>query len=188
MIVELVGLPGSGKSFLAPRIAAEHGVPIVRVGRLGQRPLYALLFAFSHPRLAFQLLAISHEQSQGALRQIKRHRLVSALAKELKVRILGGGLIDEGLFQILLTLYEAPAEPARTEELLSMLPKADYRVYFVEAPEEMRQRRVRERGKTPRGELGPAYEAKWGRTLTANLATLKSLAPRRFDCVNVRND
>jgi dephospho-CoA kinase len=188
VIVELVGLPGSGKSFLAPKIAAEHGVSIVRVGRLGQRPLCALLFGLLHPRLTLRLLSVCREQSQGALRRMKIHRLVSALAKEQKARILGGGLIDEGIFQILLTLYESFAEPATIEEMLSMLPKAAYRVCFVEADDERRRRRMQARGKVPRVELGPAHQMQWQKTLAANLATLKSAVIARFDGVTVRND
>jgi dephospho-CoA kinase len=188
VIVELAGLPGSGKSFLAPKIAAEHGVSIVRVGRLGQRRLYALLFGLLHPRLVLRLLATCRAQSRGALRRMKTHRLVSALAKEQKARMIGGGLIDEGIFQILLTLYETPAEPARIEEMLSLLPKAAYRVCFVEAAEETRQSRMQARGKTPRSELGPAHQEPWQRTLAANLATLKSAVIARFDGVTVRND
>lgn len=161
---------------------------IVRVGRLGQRPLYALLFGLLHPSLALRLFAICRAQSQGALRRMKIHRLVSALAKEQKARTVGGGLIDEGLFQVLLTLYETPAEPATIEEMLSLLPKAAYRVCFVEADDETRRSRMQARGKIPRGELGPAHQAQWQRTLAVNLATLKSAVIARFDGVTVRND
>lgn len=189
MIAELLGLPGSGKTHLAPILAAENRLPLIRVGRLGQRRLYAWLFALLNPRLARSLRRRCKEESGNdtALRRIKEHRLTSALAKVQKARMLRRGLIDEGILQVLLASYEREAMPEDFEDILKLLPPDRFRVYIIEADETVRLARMQARGKFPRAELGAAYWQSWNAAQTANLPLLARLLRRRFECRDIAN-
>ena len=185
----MVGLPGSGKSTLAGSVAEKNGIAIIRVGRFGQRRLYARLFAICHSELYRALRRIAVEQSgtNEHLTRINEHRLASAAAKVQKARLLGRGVVDEGVLQFLLGVYERPARVEELETVLLMIPAAGLRICFVQANEATRLARMQARNKVPRAELGSAYQASWQAAQTANVALLHRLCASRFDCVTIDN-
>lgn len=189
MILELVGLPGGGKSFLAPRIAANNGLQIVRVGRLGQRHVYRALFVLSHPRLYRALRRLCGEQAgdNDVVNRMNVRRLGSAVAKTHKARLLGDGLIDEGLFQFLLSVYETPPSVSELAAIIERIPEAGLRILFVQADGAIRDRRMQERNKIPRAELGASYVQRWLRAQENTLASLHAACCLRFTCADLHN-
>jgi hypothetical protein len=189
VIVELFGPSGSGKSYLVPGLAAEHRLPVIRVG-FGQKNILALLFALGHPRLTWRLVRLWHSATREdrTLRGKKFYRLISFLSKEQKARLLRGGVIDEGLLQYFLILHERPVSAPRIEACLALLRPADYLVCIVESSRETRLRRMTERGKVSRGVLGADYQERWQDTLETNAAALSALLTARFTCIVKRND
>jgi dephospho-CoA kinase len=189
VIVELVGLPGSGKTYLAPRLAEQHGIRIIRVGRLGQRHLYAWLFALLNPKLTRALRALCREQSTGNARLLRMnlHRLTSALAKLQRARVMRRGLIDEGILQVVLAAYERPAADAELQAILAQISSEDLCIRFVTADTDTRFRRMHARNKVPRAELGPGYQARWDAVQTQNAALLLRVVRERFACEVIDN-
>ncbi|GEM_PF-6782513 len=189
MIVDLFGPPGSGKSFLAPRLAAEHNVPTVRL-RFGQKYALALMFFATQRPLARALLRLwdLHTRAYPLRRRKKLKRLISFVAKEQKARLRGGGVVDEGIFQYLLVLHEAPVVPAQIDAVLRHLDPGDYLVCIVETRRETRVKRMIDRGSVSRGELGEAYQDKWQSVLAANAGLLAGMFQGRFRCQIVKND
>jgi dephospho-CoA kinase len=189
VIVEFFGPSGSGKSHLVPGLAAEHRLPVIRVG-FGQTHALALLFALTHPRLTWRLLRLWNRKTRedSTLRGKKLYRLISFLAKEQKARLLRGGVIDEGLLQYFLILHERRIVPAEIEECLTLLPASGYLVCIVESDRETRVRRMQARGKVSRGALGEDYQKRWQDTLEENAAALSALLKARFTCRVMRND
>jgi hypothetical protein len=189
VIVELFGPSGTGKSYLASRLATERKLPLVRVS-FGQKHLLAALFALRNPRLVFRLVRLWQRKTRTmrTLRGKKLYRLISFLAKEQKARWLGGGVIDEGLFQFFLILHEEKIVPAEIENCLAPVPRQDYLICIIESDRETRMRRMRRRGKISRAGQGEAYLAHWQDTLEINAVELKAILQDRYACVVQRND
>jgi hypothetical protein len=189
VIVELFGPSGSGKSYLAMGIAAEHRLPVIKV-RFGQKHVLALLFALGHPRLTARLVRLWHRKTREdpILRGKKFYRLVSFLAKEQMARLRRGGVIDEGIFQFFLILHERKVSAPEIEDCLALLRTDDYLVYIIESDRQTRLRRMQQRKKISRGGLGEAYQKRWQDTLETNAVDLKALLAARFRCIVRRND
>jgi hypothetical protein len=189
VIVELFGPSGSGKSYLASRLAVEYEISLVRVS-FGQKHLLALLFALGHPRLSFRLLSLWHRRTRETrtLRRKKLYRLVSFLAKEQKARLMGGGVVDEGIFQFFLILHEEKISPPEIAHCLAPLARADYLVCIVESGPATRLARMQARGEVSRWELGDDYVKRWQQTLETNAAELKAILSADFRCLVRRND
>lgn len=189
MIVELFGPSGSGKSFFAARLAAEHNLKQVRV-RFGQKYFYATRFALTHRAFARRIFAMWNEETRRnpVLRGNKLYRLISFMAKEQKARAMGGGVIDEGIIQYSLILYEGDAPVNAVRDCLALLERPDYFVCIIESDVATRFRRMKERGKVSRWELGEDYTRRWQDVLQANAERLKPILTSLFRCEIVRND
>jgi hypothetical protein len=189
VIVELFGPSGSGKSYVAARLAAEHNLKPVRV-RFGQKYLFATAFAFRHREFARRIFAMWNAETRKnpVLRGNKLYRLISFMAKEQKARRMGGGVIDEGIIQYFLILYEGDAPVEDVRDCLALLERPDYFVCIVESDVATRFRRMRERGKVSRWELGEDYTRRWQDVLQSNAERLKPVLMSLFRCEIVRND
>ncbi len=187
MIVELVGAPGAGKSTLAPALAARHGVPIVKIGRLGQRHFYFALFALRNWRFTVGALREFRRQNRAcpALRgEVKARRFRSMGAKLAKARLTGGGLIDEGVFQGILKIFEHRAASDEIARWLDLVRTPPDRVYIVNAPEALRVERQFARGNVPRHDLN--WED-WHAAFAANLDALTPMLVERYNGEIVSN-
>jgi hypothetical protein len=189
VIVELFGPSGSGKSYFVARVAAEHRVRPIRV-HFGQKYLFALIFVLRHRQFARRIFAMwnSETRKTPVLRGNKLYRLISFMAKEQKARMKGGGVIDEGIIQYFLILYEDTAPVAQVYDCLALLRRPDYFVCIIESDVATRFRRMEERGKVSRWELGDAYVRRWQDVLQSNAELLKPVLTSLFRCETVRND
>jgi len=183
VIVELVGAPGAGKTYLAPILAERCGVPVVRIGRLGQRHFYFALYALGHWRLTREV----HREFRRQLREHpeiagvrKWRRFMSTGAKIAKARLLGHGLIDEGIFQGILKIFEDPATDEQLEHYLRLIGTPPDRVYIVDASDAQRHARMQARNNFPRRELGEANWRHWHKSFTANVAALTPILLERY--------
>jgi hypothetical protein len=190
MIVELVGAPGAGKTHLAPILAARCGVPVITVGRLGQRHFYFALFAMRNWRLTREIFREFRRQERAhpELRaEVKGRRFRSMGAKLAKARLIGGGLVDEGLFQGVLKIFEDPATPEQLEYWLSLIETPPDRVFIVDAPEDQRVARMHARGNVPRLYLGEDNWHHWHAAFTTNFEALKPILLARYHGELVEN-
>jgi len=183
VIVELVGAPGAGKTYLAPILAARCGVPVIKIGRLGQRHFYFALYALTHSRLTrevhreFRRQEREHPELRGVF---KWRRFMSMGAKLAKARLLGGGLIDEGIFQGVLKIFEDPATPEQLEHYLRLIGTPPDRVYIIDVPDAQRTARMQARNNFPRRDLGEENWQHWHKSFAANVATLTPILLARY--------
>jgi hypothetical protein len=190
MIVELVGAPGAGKTHLAPLIAARCGVPVIKVGRLGQRHFYFALYAITHWRLTREIFREfrRQEREHPHLRSVRKWRRFTSMgAKTAKARLIGGGLVDEGLFQGLLKIFEDPATPDQLDYYLRLIGTPPDRVYFIEAGDSERYERMQARNYFPRRDLGEDNWQHWHKSFTANVAMIKPILLQRYRAEIIEN-
>jgi hypothetical protein len=183
VIVELVGAPGAGKTHLAPILAARCGAPIIKIGRLGQRHFYFALYALGHWQLTREVYREFRRQAREhpPLRSVlKWRRFMSMGAKIAKARLLRGGLIDEGIFQGVLKIFEDRATPEQLEHYLRLIGTPPDRVYIIDVPDDVRYARMQARNNFPRRELGEANWQHWHSAFAANLATLTPILLAKF--------
>lgn len=167
MIVELVGLPGAGKTKLAEALEAR-GATVVRGGSPIRLLMNTLLFACKHPFLSLSLTASLFRHAPAGMRYslYMNGYLVSASKWEQAQRLSRRGktaVIDQGHMQLIVSL------PSLPQRLISRLPKPDI-LAVVDAPAAVRGKRMQERGRIPRITLGEREMLRWERSAEAALA------------------
>jgi hypothetical protein len=158
-------------------------VPIIRIGRLGQRHFYFALYALGHWRLTREV----HREFRRQVREhpelravLKWRRFMSMGAKLAKARLIGGGLIDEGIFQGILKIFENPATQGQLEYWLRLIETPPDRVYIIDVSDAQRYARMEARNNFPRRELGEENWQRWHKSFTANVATLTPILLARY--------
>jgi peptidoglycan/xylan/chitin deacetylase (PgdA/CDA1 family)/adenylate kinase len=151
MIIELVGLPGAGKTTLA-RHLAEQGAVVV--GTTSKLRLIAdtLLFELAHPLAALRIAtAIVRKAPTGMHHSLYINGYLLSASKLMRAQRLSRkgkiAVIDQGHAQLVVSLL------GLSPSLIQALPKPDLLI-LVEAPRELRQKRMKDRGRTPREEGG----------------------------------
>jgi peptidoglycan/xylan/chitin deacetylase (PgdA/CDA1 family) len=172
MIIELFGLPGSGKTALAEAMK-EEGAMLVPMPSRTRLIFDAGLFWLLHPLLALKLLAhimrAPHTMRyalfmNGYVGYAARYRRAQALSRAGAIVVL-----DQGFFQLIISLDGLPLA------LLKIFPKPDLLVVVTVGISE-RERRMTFRGWAPREKSGTENRLAWQRSAeTALHNTLPSL-------------
>jgi len=190
MIIEIFGLPGSGKSHFAEKISKERAVPVIHIrGRIEKYAL-ALLFAFAHPItfLFFLRILIAENKSHLALLHHKiRNLYFSVIAREEKAQLSGsGGIIDEGLVHFVLVLYEREISAQELEATLRHIPQKRH-IYIVESGADIRNARMKKRKRVPREGFGLEYRSRWFPVFEHNYQRVKTLVQRTHSYTFLEN-
>ncbi len=188
-VVELFGLPGAGKTFLAEKLARERALPIIVIKNKIVRWLLVFTYACRQPFNFCYFLRLIHRESIGNKRLLfHKWRLFSfAVAKEVKVGWQKAeGVIDDGLFQFALSIYEKKITETEAKLILSRLD-SNRMIVIVEAENEERMIRMKNRGRVPRFFLGENYLKDWQSTLTSNYEQFKSVLVGQFESRLINN-
>jgi hypothetical protein len=94
-------------------------------------------------------------------------------AREQKARLLGGALIDEGLFNFLLTLYETEIPHEDLDIVGPLIATEGRELHIVEADESVRLQRIAARPRFVRREVGPEYFEKWSDVVMKNYVSVR---------------
>jgi hypothetical protein len=91
------------------------------------------------------------------------------MAREQKAEWHQGGVIDEGFLQYLYaSFFETVATREEVGAFLDRIHLSPREVLFVDAPEEIREHRMKMRGRTPRSIFNDAHRAAWKERLSVN--------------------
>jgi hypothetical protein len=189
LIVETFGLSGAGKSTYARRLAAELDLPAIAIRNKPEKHLYYRLFWLLNRPLARFLAERCLDQAKHdpRLRTHKWELYLKVVGREQKARLYRGGVIDEGLINFLLTLYE---EPIPADDLIiygELLPPHRRQIHIVETSEAKRLNRLAVRERIGRKDFGDEYYAKWSEIVLANYRVVKRWVESRYDCRTIAN-
>jgi hypothetical protein len=189
LIVETFGLSGTGKSTYARELAAELRLPMIAIRNKLEKYFYYWLFWLLNPRLAGFLATRCLDQSRHdpRLRAHKWELYLKAVGREQKARVFRGGVIDEGLINFLLTLYEEPIPPHDLLLYRDLLPPQERQIHILETNEAERLKRISARNRVGRKNFGEEYYEQWSRVVAENYRAVKRWAEHHYDCRTIVN-
>lgn len=164
MLVEMYGLSGSGKSTLAKELA-EKDTSIKHVSAQYNN-VEVFRFMFRHPVLSFawlgEMLFLALRHNEWTLFRYRLSIILRTFATFGYAERIPKGvvLLDEGLFQRVLSIYEKERSAKSLERLMKLIPKVDLLI-LVDRGNESRYIRFDNNKDHPRAKLGEAYLASW---------------------------
>jgi len=190
MIIELFGLPGSGKTYLADKIFQTQKIRLAKINNFWERYLLIILFVILHPFILGKLLtliAAENKKDKFLLKHKLKNLLPSTIAQEQKARFMKKSLIDPGFFQFFLTIYERKI----TSDDLHWISKyfnRHYKILIIEADDKIRKKRMSNRDRVPRIGLGQEYVDGWFEILEHNFLIIKEYIKNNFKYEIIKNN
>ncbi len=187
MIIQLVGLTGSGKTTAAPVIAQRQRSQVIAEPARPIRYLLFALYVLTHPQLMAAIVraVVRETWPSGRLLLYKAQLLVGTLAKEQLAAFLREGVVDGGIAQYLYTIFEGPISTAELLPFKRYLRTGNQTIYLFDIEDENLLARLARRGRLPRAFMGEDYQARWLRVTMANHETIRAFLLAECDCMVV---
>ncbi|MFI5260372.1 MAG: polysaccharide deacetylase family protein [Candidatus Paceibacteria bacterium] len=166
MIIELVGLPGAGKTTLVQDMKAKGAVTVPFPSH-AHLVSDAILFWILRPVLAFNLLSFILLRTERNMRYtIFMNGYLGYAAQYHRARVLSRSgavvVLDQGFFQLFLSLSNLPFS------ILKSFPRPDLLTVVV-TDMTTRESRMVSRGRIPREELGTENRLAWQKKIETKL-------------------
>lgn len=187
MIIELYGLPGSGKTTFARALSREGGFEIIKIRNPFELFARNIFFFFRHPVKFLWLLffTVAYAGGFSFLYYKFMNVFLQVNAKYQKAASRRKAIIDQGYWQNALSLFEYPVSKETLKKYLKYVLPTDVLVVF-DLPEETRDTRLKERGYASRDRYPAEYRAKFESAYRANHKLL--LRNLSGDYLFIRND
>ena len=171
MTVELVGLPGVGKSTIAKALT-KNGWEIIQADSRSELLWYNLVFLLYHPIRFFLLLGyiFAHANSFSEWYLLFMNNFLHVNAKYIKAKKYEKAIIDQGYTQNIVSFFTKPADTQAINQYLNTVLKPDL-VILLTAPQEIRKKRLRQRGYGVRDRSGDISTQQWLQAADKNLST-----------------
>lgn len=184
MIIEVIGLPGSSKSTLCKEIVKEiSNAHIIEAPKRFPRLFYFLSYSLKHPMfILFWKTKILQEGSVGLYRYIFHLWWTSVAKYEKALSQRGISIIDEGMVQRILTVFEHKVSEKTIKKALNNILIPDIMVISVDGTFD-RFVKWDNKNNSPRCKKGQKYLEDWKDIITHNhdilLKVLKKKYPQR---------
>jgi broad-specificity NMP kinase len=177
MIIELYGLPGSGKTTFAKRLAENNGFEIIKVRNKFSLFFYNFLYLIKHPvKFAATLFYIFGNFGD---KRLVYYKLMNCFfqynARYQKALRRPRAVLDQGYFQNILSVFEKPLTDAQLQRYLKYFLLPDV-LFIFDLPFEEAKKRMEERGYIPRQKMGEEYLRRLEPIVAANHTAFKKIA------------
>lgn len=162
MLIELVGLPGSGKTTFAKRLAEGGRFTVVKIANPFELLWYNALFFARHPTVSLRtFIWLCRHRGDARFWYAKLTNLfLQHNAKYMKAARYARAVIDQGHHQNALSLFDMRIPDRVLDRYVAILPKPDLLCFFV-ADKETRDQRLRSRGYGARDEWEGDTRRQW---------------------------
>jgi thymidylate kinase len=189
LIIECVGLSGTGKSTAAAALAARLAAERVDVD--GRREIIGLNLRalLRHPLKYVRRTsrALNRRESSDIRRYLLRHVFLQRNAVAEKARRYSLAIVDEGHLSNVFSAFEKPLTEHQLVREIKSFDVPDLVLRFT-LPEEERKKRLEQRGYFV-GSDEPEYLLRWERAMLANEVLLAELLERlQIPCITVDAD
>jgi len=167
MIIELYGLPGSGKTTLFKRFSSCKDFKLVRIENNLELTFFSLLSFLRHPLIflhTFYLITVNSNNWRMFYYKFM-NVLFHRSAKYMKASFYKRSVIDECFFQNILSIYEKEITKIDLYKITQLLPKPDTLVVFNVDVSVLKERTKKD---AVRRDFGDEYYAKWKEVIYKN--------------------
>jgi thymidylate kinase len=176
MIIELYGLPRSGKTTLAKKIVKKTDFKIIKIRERRELLFYNFLFLIKHPVKFLKLLffVISNSLSKP---RVFYYKLMNCFfdynAKYQKALRHKNAILDQGYFQNIISLFDKKIDSAIFKKYLKLILLPD-KLFVLDVPSEELKKRIKKGAKLARSKFGQEYLKKWLEVIKKNDHFFKS--------------
>ena len=174
MIIELYGLPGSGKTTLAREIVKRTDFKSIKVNKKSELLFYNLLFLIKHPIRFFVTLfyLILNSKNLSMFYTKFMNSFLDRNAEYQKALRYDKAMLDEAYFQNILSVFEKEMNSKFLRKYLNFLLWPDVLIVFNINPDKCFER-VGKRGYAIRSNFDREPEVKWKKIIAKNDRILK---------------
>ncbi len=178
MIIELYGLPGTGKSTIAAKLASLLKGEIIRIERRKDFIWFNILSFLRHPLKFVKRTALAFHE--GGHRELLYYKFIKIFlyrnAVVEKARRYPLAIVDEGHMGNILSAFEKPLSQDMLLKEMENLEFPDIVLRFT-LPENERKIRLKNRGFFSRSSESKEYHLRWEKAMYANDHLLVTLLP-----------
>ena len=169
MLIELYGLPGSGKTTLARKIAKEKGYKIIKIRLKRELFFYNLIFLIKHPYKFFvQLFYLINNSNNFKIFYFKlMNTFLDYNAKYQKAKKYKNAILDQGYFLNVFAVFDEAQTAEKIKKYLNYLLKPDLLI-ILDIPFSLSQERAKNRGYFARENFSEEYRKKWQQAVENN--------------------
>jgi len=191
MIISFLGLSGAGKTHYSINFFANNEYKIIKINNRFEKYFFSFIFFFTHLIFSISLLRIvvfeNRDNKKLLIYKIK-HLFFLVLAREGKSLFFKNSIIDDGVFQFLLSIFEKEISDNDLIFFKKALKRRKIIIYMVEANRETRINRMKKRKRFPRmSSFGKKYFYDWLDVGEYNYIVIKDFIMKNFDYKIIKN-
>lgn len=186
MIIEFYGLPASGKTAIAQKVAEENLVTIIAVTGKFEIILRNSIFFFRHPKFYITTLWYILRYADIFRLQVFWTFLLRT-AKYQKASSAGNVILDEGYWQHILSLFATEQPRRRIEAYTKLFPNIQSLI-IIEASSEKQREFRKKRGRFTREKFKKENVERWEDAIKVHHKYIKEIAARTLPVYVIKNN